>query len=271
MAGKDDSKDRAGFLFHMVFEDSLKPGDHIYAYRLGGVYAHHGIYIGEPGMEVIHFSGNKRSGKPCVRIQSCTYEDFKDGALLAHLVAYDVNPITAFFKRALTVHPYKSRPAKDVVRTAKYFLQHPKEYDDYHFYFNNCETFAIYCKTKKVMPSSQLTPFSSVIDSVVALDDALQDDYEKKKALPSSQFTPFPSVQVLLAFADVLRDDYEKKKAMPSFQFTPFPSVQVLLALDDALRDDYKKKKALPSSQLTPFSSAQVPPAFADVLRDSDD
>ena len=175
MAVKDDSKKRAGFLFHTVFEDDLKPGDHIYAYRLGGVYAHHGIYIGEPGMEVIHFSAsNKLSGKPCV--QSCTYEEFKDGALLARLVAYDVSAIAAFFKRSLAVHQYKSRPAKDVVETAKYFLQHPEKYDEYNFYFNNCESFAIYCKTKKELPSSQLMPFPSVMDGVIALVDVSEGD-----------------------------------------------------------------------------------------------
>ena len=203
MAEKDDSKERTGSLIHMVFKGSLKPGDHIYAYRLGGVYAHHGIYIGEPGMEVIHFSGNKLSGKP--RVQSCTYKEFKGYALFARLVMYDVSLTTAIWKRALTVHPYKSRPAKDVVETAKYFLQHPEEYDDYDLYCNNCESFAIYCKTKKVMPSSQLTPFSSFVDGAIALGDALRD-FKEKKALPSSQLTPFSSVQVLPAFADVLRD-----------------------------------------------------------------
>ena len=210
MARKDDSKKIEGPLIHIVLKDWLKPGDHIYAYRLGGVYAHHGIYIGEPGMEVIHFSGNKLSGKPCV--QSCTYKEFKDGALLAHLVAYDVNPITAIWKRAQTVHQYKSRPAKDVVETAKYFLQHPEEYDDYNLYFNNCESFAIYCKTEMVLPSSQLTPFSSVVDGAIAFADAVCD-HKKKKALPSSQFTPFSRAQVLPG---------NQQSALQSFQGSTF-------------------------------------------------
>ena len=169
MARKDDSKERAGFLFHMVFEDDLKPGDHIYAYRLAGVYAHHGIYIGEPDVEVIHFDGDKLAGNAC--IQSCTYEEFKGFALFARLVAYDVSPFASFFKRAHTAHQYKSRPAKDVVKTAKYFLENPEEYGKYNFLFNNCETFAIYCKTEMALPSSQLMPFSSVVDGLVALVD----------------------------------------------------------------------------------------------------
>ena len=33
MAIMDDSKERAGSLFHIVFEDDLKPGDHIYVHQ----------------------------------------------------------------------------------------------------------------------------------------------------------------------------------------------------------------------------------------------
>ena len=178
-AEKDDSKKRAGLLFQMVRKNELRPGDHIYAYRYGGIYAHHGIYIGEPGMEVIHFSGNKCEGNPY--IQSCTYEEFKGHALFVRLVAYDVNPLTTFFKRAQTTHPYKSKPAKEVIETAQYYLKNPQSYDDYHFYFNNCESFAIYCKTGRELPSSQLTPFSSVVDSAIALVEELDDE---KKLLP---------------------------------------------------------------------------------------
>ena len=54
---KDDSKECAGWIFHYVDKTDLKPGDHIYAYRVGGLYGHHGIYTGKRGREVIHFAG----------------------------------------------------------------------------------------------------------------------------------------------------------------------------------------------------------------------
>ena len=177
MATKDDSKKRAGFLFHTVSKYELKPGDHIYAYRAAGVYAHHGIYIGEPGMEVIHFSGQTSKLKRNIYIRSCTYEEFKGYALFVRLVAYDVNPVAHFFKRKLTAHRYESRPAKDVVKTAKYFLEHPKSFGKYNILFNNCETFAIYCKTEMALPSSQVIPFQSILEGLLVAEDDDDDDY----------------------------------------------------------------------------------------------
>ena len=169
MATKDDSKERAGFLFHTVSKYELKPGDHIYAYRAGGVYAHHGIYIGEPRMEVIHFSGQRGKLKGSISISPCTYKKFTEGDCLVHLVAYDVSFFTSLFMRSETAHQYKSRPAKDVVKTAKYYLKHPQEFGKYHYRRNNCESFAIYCKTKLKRPSSLFTTFTTARDGLVAL------------------------------------------------------------------------------------------------------
>ena len=56
----DDSHDRVGYIFHSVAKSDLKPGDHIYCHRM--LYNHHGIYIGEHGCEVIHFSGPDNKG-----------------------------------------------------------------------------------------------------------------------------------------------------------------------------------------------------------------
>ncbi|XP_011405725.1 PREDICTED: uncharacterized protein LOC105313751 [Amphimedon queenslandica] len=58
MAMADDSSSRAGFISHSVDKNDLRPGDHIYCHRIG--YTHHGIYIDEPGCEVIHFSGDDK-------------------------------------------------------------------------------------------------------------------------------------------------------------------------------------------------------------------
>ena len=54
----DDSCQRVGYLFHYMNKEDLKPGDHVYCFR--GIYTHHGIYIGEPDCEVIHFTGGKK-------------------------------------------------------------------------------------------------------------------------------------------------------------------------------------------------------------------
>lgn len=59
-AFENDSADRVGYIYHAVSREDLKPGDQIYAYRAGGIYNHHGIYIGEPSCEVIHFVGKSK-------------------------------------------------------------------------------------------------------------------------------------------------------------------------------------------------------------------
>ena len=58
MARADDSVSRVGYLSHWIDEKDLKPGDHIYCIR--SIYNHQGIYIGERGCEVIHFSGDDK-------------------------------------------------------------------------------------------------------------------------------------------------------------------------------------------------------------------
>ena len=59
-AEADDSASRVGYFIHSVEKRDLKPGDHIYCHRGPFVYNHHGIYIGERGCEVIHFSADEK-------------------------------------------------------------------------------------------------------------------------------------------------------------------------------------------------------------------
>ena len=146
---KDDSKERTGYIFHDVKRWQLKPGDHIYCYRKLGLYTHHGIYTGNRKHEVIHFSnpyGSKLSSKNGARICSCSLEDFLDGKQL-RLVSYNVGVVTAYVKRWGTTHAWVARDPEDVVNTAVYYLENPSEWENYNLLFNNCETFAVYCKT----------------------------------------------------------------------------------------------------------------------------
>ena len=72
---EDDSADRVGYIFHSCSVDDLKPGDHIYCHRF--LYSHHGIYIGERGCEVIHFSADEKGSleKKKGRIDRKTMEE----------------------------------------------------------------------------------------------------------------------------------------------------------------------------------------------------
>ena len=140
---RDDSSQRAGMISHDVSRVDLKPGDHIYCYR--GVppllcISHHGIYVGERDCEVIHFS--KSSG-----ITSCSLSSFLEGDQL-RLVSYNEPYLFKSLKKSESSHCIKSRPAADVISTAKYYLKYPRNFGDYNPLVNNCESFAFYCKTK---------------------------------------------------------------------------------------------------------------------------
>ena len=152
MATADTSRSRAGIIFHDVEPWELNPGDHIYCYRVMFSYSHHGIYVGKPGREVIHFAGKGSGGggksKSAATIRACTLREFTNGDQL-RLVAYDVTTLEKVIKRAESSHVYESRPAKDVIATAEYYLDNPRGFGEYDVVFNNCESFAFYCKTKK--------------------------------------------------------------------------------------------------------------------------
>ncbi|XP_027933590.1 uncharacterized protein LOC114189081 [Vigna unguiculata] len=162
-----------GVLSNKIHRVQLKPGDHIYTWRQAYIYAHHGIYVGE-GM-VIHFtsgSGQETrkgtildrlliSSPPlhntcdilCPRcgdqktagvIGSCL-DCFLSGDDL-YLFEYGVSPALFLAKaRGGTCTIASSDPAEDVLRRALFLLENG--FGGYHVFKNNCEDFAIYCKT----------------------------------------------------------------------------------------------------------------------------
>ncbi|XP_011097994.1 uncharacterized protein LOC105176787 [Sesamum indicum] len=162
-----------GVLSNKIQRDELKPGDHIYSWRHAYLYAHHGIYVGDGS--VIHFtrgagqeigtgtvldrfifssSPSSPSGSPCPRcgdqsmaegvISSCL-ECFLSGGDL-YLFQYNVSPATFLAKaRGGTCTLAKSDPPEDVLYRAEYLLENG--FGGYNIFKNNCEDFAIYCKT----------------------------------------------------------------------------------------------------------------------------
>uniref|UniRef100_A0A7N0V3F7 LRAT domain-containing protein n=1 Tax=Kalanchoe fedtschenkoi TaxID=63787 RepID=A0A7N0V3F7_KALFE len=160
-----------GLLSNRVGRDSLKPGDHIYSWRAAYIYAHHGIYVGDD--RVIHFtrrgqevgtgtvldlllvsSGPPRSQLPC---EVCTHQQdghgvfsscldcFLAGGIL-YRFEYSVSPALFLAKaRGGTCTLAVSDPADLVIHRAKYLLNNG--FGCYNVFKNNCENFAIYCKT----------------------------------------------------------------------------------------------------------------------------
>lgn len=160
-----------GLLSNRVDRASLKPGDHIYSWRAAYVYAHHGIYVGDD--KVIHFtrggrevgtgtfvdfllvsSGPSRSLVPC---ETCTPPEeghgvvssclncFLSGGIL-YRFDYSVTPALFLAKaRGGTCTLADSDPSDVVVHRANYLLENG--FGFYNVFKNNCEDFAIYCKT----------------------------------------------------------------------------------------------------------------------------
>ncbi|EFJ23045.1 hypothetical protein SELMODRAFT_145599 [Selaginella moellendorffii] len=161
-----------GYLSNRVDEASLQPGDHIYSWRSGYAYAHHGIYIGES--RVIHFtrgrdqeigtntfldtiissSGPAPSTATC---EICGNEPNSHGVIKSCLSCflagcplyrfeYSTSLATFFVKiRGGTCSLAIADDPELVLHRANYLLENG--FGCYHIFRNNCEDYAIYCKT----------------------------------------------------------------------------------------------------------------------------
>ncbi|KAG2238810.1 hypothetical protein Bca52824_091981 [Brassica carinata] len=169
------------FSNNKISRDDLKPGDHIYAWRNAYIYSHHGIYIGDG--KVIHFTRgdgpsiregsvldkiivssvtNHGGYNPCPNcgkrsntrgvISSCLDCFLARGDL--HLFKYSVSLATFMTKlRGGTCTTAPSDPSDEVISRAKFLLM-INGFGDYHLFKNNCEDFAMYCKTSLVVGQS---------------------------------------------------------------------------------------------------------------------
>ncbi|KAI6678924.1 hypothetical protein NL676_039720 [Syzygium grande] len=162
-----------GVLSNKIERDQLKPGDHIYSWRLSYLYAHHGIYVGEE--KVVHFTRGagheigtgtvldriifSSSPSPPVgtQCQICGDQSRLDGVISScidcflsggnlYLFEYGVSPAFYLAKaRGGTCTLAKSDPPEDVLHRAFFLLQNG--FGGYNLFKNNCEDFAVYCKT----------------------------------------------------------------------------------------------------------------------------
>ncbi|MQL95026.1 hypothetical protein Taro_027701 [Colocasia esculenta] len=186
-----------GVLSNWIDRGDLKHGDHIYSWRKGYIYAHHGIYMGDE--TVIHFTRGgeeigtgtildqfisssvpPRSDTPC---QKCGDQSTLNGVLSScldcflsggelYLFHYSVSP--AFFiakVRGGTCTLAASDSADDVLHRAKYLLQNG--FGTYNVFKNNCEDFAIYCKTGLLVVTSYSVGRSGQLGTIMAAASAI--------------------------------------------------------------------------------------------------
>lgn len=160
-------------LSNKIDREQLNPGDHIYSWRQAYIYAHHGIYVGD-GM-VIHFtrgagqeigtgtvldrllvssSPSYDADNPCPK---CGDQSKSDGVISScldcflaggnlYLFEYGVSPALFLAKtRGGTCTLKAADPSEDVLHRASFLLENG--FGGYNIFRNNCEDFAIYCKT----------------------------------------------------------------------------------------------------------------------------
>ncbi|XP_058748014.1 protein LEAD-SENSITIVE 1 [Vicia villosa] len=169
-----------GVFSNKIDREQLKPGDHIYSWRQAYIYAHHGIYVGD-GM-VNHFtrgggleigtgtvldrflcssSPSKDTDTPCPK---CGDQNKTDGVISScldcflsgdSLYLFEYGVSAAYFlakARGGTCTLAVADPNEDVLRRASFLLENG--FGGYNVFNNNCEDFAVYCKTGLLISTS---------------------------------------------------------------------------------------------------------------------
>ncbi|KAL3812931.1 hypothetical protein ACJIZ3_014199 [Penstemon smallii] len=175
-----------GLLSHRVERSDIVAGDHIYSWRTSFLYAHHGIYVGEN--MVVHFTNDRSSFVTCTSSSAsikcdskttcsnpnCGFKKQDNGVKISCLdcflgtgslclYQYDVAWYYLIAKiRGGTCTTAKSDPPEIVVKRAMDLLDHG--FGEFVLLENNCEDFALYCKTGrfKITGSSQVSSFARV-------------------------------------------------------------------------------------------------------------
>ncbi|XP_071707107.1 protein LEAD-SENSITIVE 1-like [Rutidosis leptorrhynchoides] len=185
-------------LSNKVDKSQIKPGDHIYSWRTAWIYAHHGIYVGDD--KVIHFtrgggheigtgtvldrillsSSPSNSDDPCLK---CGDQSNSDGVIASclncflsgddlYLFKYSVSPAIFLAKaRGGTCTLAVSDSSEDVIHRAQFLLENG--FGAYNVFKNNCEDFAIYCKTGLLVFTTLSVGRSGQAASILAATSAI--------------------------------------------------------------------------------------------------
>ena len=171
-------------IFHTISPKDIWLGDHVYVWKLGIVYQHHGIVLfvdkhDHDQSEVLEFNTDDGSLKPWrARIQIVTLKQFRGSNTLKRVV---YGSRYALFKRAGTAHRFQSLPPEVVVDNARRLLKQIDEGDlatpndptctpiTYDIILRNCECLALWCKTGQWCSDQVGKMINSIGDGLIGL------------------------------------------------------------------------------------------------------
>ncbi|XP_057718723.1 protein LEAD-SENSITIVE 1 [Arachis stenosperma] len=196
-----------GLLTNKVLRHEIKPGDHIYTYRAVFAYSHHGIFVG--GSKVVHFRPARnlksiteassdlddQTSDPCPTFPDCGFRQPNSGVVLSCLdcflrngsiycFEYGVSPSVFLTKiRGGTCTTALSDPPETVIHRAMYLLQNG--FGNYNVFQNNCEDFALYCRTGLLIVDKQGVGRSGQASSIIGAPLAAMLSSPLKLLMPS--------------------------------------------------------------------------------------
>ncbi len=151
-------------LYEYVHECSGTPsyGDVIFCRRYVSIYKHFGIYVGSG--KVIHFAPRNGDIGSEAYIHETTIEEFADGNTVYIMDFPEEYECGSFLRYIVHKDEYQLQSPHQTVERARMLIgKRGIDGDEYHFLVNNCENFAIWCKTN-VAECRQL---NSWIDSIM--------------------------------------------------------------------------------------------------------
>ena len=87
------------------------------------------------------------SDEKVFKIHKSSLKIFKGWSLMLRLVCYGADFNDMERRTSGTTQTLESLPPQEVVATAQYYAEHSTEWSEYNLIDNNCEMFALYCKT----------------------------------------------------------------------------------------------------------------------------
>ncbi|KAF3450010.1 hypothetical protein FNV43_RR06089 [Rhamnella rubrinervis] len=176
-----------GLLSNKIRVEQLNCGDHIYTWRKGYTYSHHGlllllrfrIYVGDG--KVIHltrapgfimFSSSVSDPSTHDPVECCSIQNFLCGGQL-YRYEYGVSLVVVVIKRPGTCTSASSNSPESVLHRANFLLNLKHGFGGYDLFDKNCEDFAIYCKTGFLKiddyPSGRSAQMTSLLAAFLAV------------------------------------------------------------------------------------------------------